>query len=128
VISSSWDPSFSSSPYYYPMSGQNGRIMPSADIMNPMPGPSDTLPAPMQAPDGRTYPYDGGPRPEAQLYTPSPTRLPASSVTPVPTVPLDGRPVSLPAAKTPSKFAYPAYGELPRTTDFASDRAVSIKK
>jgi len=62
------------------------------------------------APGDGTYDYDGGPR--------IPVPMPMQKVDPAPTktqptVPLDGRPVSLPIQAKP-KYSFPAYGEQPR--------------
>jgi hypothetical protein len=100
------------SPYFAPNPYSTG----PSPYANPYMSPS--LPAP-PAPNDRTYPYDGGPRapvpmPKADDQTPPPPRpMPPSSV------PLEGRTVSLPGK---TQFAYPAYGEEPRVTNFASDR------
>jgi hypothetical protein len=116
------------SPYYYcPING-SGSIMPYATsvgaqinftVMRPAP---DNLHAPTPLPgassDG-TYPYDGGPL--------NPVPMPSSQPAPKaqPTVPLEGRPVSLPAPeKAEKKYTYPAYGE--GRTLFAQDRTVPI--
>lgn len=67
------------------------------------------------------YFYNGGPE------NPVPLPKKEGKVEP-PSVPLEGRPVSLPAPKAEekkSKFAYPAYGEEPGRTDFATDRKAS---
>jgi hypothetical protein len=53
----------------------------------------------------RTYPYDGGPRDPVPMPQGEPKVKPAP-----PTVPLEGRVVSVPA-RQPSKFVYRAYGE-----------------
>jgi hypothetical protein len=76
------------------------------------------------APDAAngSYPYNGGPvnpvpmpkaKPDADKVTP-----------PAPTVPMDGRAVSLPVKP---KYTYPAYGEEPKQTDFARDRTAVVK-
>jgi hypothetical protein len=90
----------------------------TSPYQNPSPYTGPGVPQP-PAPDDRTYPYDGGPRapvpmPKADQETPPPPR-------PMPpgTIPLEGRTVSLPGK---TQFAYPAYGEEPRVTNFASDR------
>ena len=117
--------------YYYPTSTTViSKTMPSADVLNlPYNPPSSILPAPRPMPQDRTFPYDGDPRsvpmPQAE---PFPTRVPAPSIVPSPTVPLEGRPVSLPARTTPVKLSYSAYGELPRTPPLAEDRFLPIKK
>jgi hypothetical protein len=90
------------------------------------PGPE--LPPPvLQTPDpGATYPYDGGPKvpvPTPKGPEPAPISAPKA---PKATVPLEGRTVALP--KQPTKWAYPAYGEQPRQTSFASDRTTVVIK
>jgi len=76
-------------------------------------------------PDNRTYPYDGGPSYPVPMPTPMPTLEPSNLR---PTVPLEGRPVSLPATTKSTKFAYPAYGEdkLP-PTKFGEDRTTPLQ-
>lgn len=69
----------------------------------------ERLPPPQPVPGGPagTYPYDGGPiRP-----VPMPTTVPEKA--PPPSVPLEGRAVSLPAKPVTItvKYSYPAYGE-----------------
>jgi hypothetical protein len=77
-----------------------------------------------------TYPYDGGPR----NPVPQPgNNDPAPSATPKRTVPLEGKPVSLPAPVAKTQFAYPAYGEstTKKTTGktvFAEDRVPTERK
>lgn len=73
------------------------RVLPKA--------PANSITPPQ--PDG-TYPYDGGPQnpvPMPPKTEPSPTKQPT------PSVPLEGRLVSLPKS---GPFVYPAYGEKPR--------------
>ncbi len=74
-------------------------------------------PAP-PAPADSTYPYDGGPT----NPVPAPRTMPKAdqpsaspSVAPAPSVPLEGRAVSLP--KADSKWTYPAYGAKARRTE-----------
>jgi hypothetical protein len=107
-----------SSPVYCPIglegaSVGTARIMPPADALNYRPD-AEALPLPR---DPGTYPYDGGPRaPVPMPRIDNPGDAPPARLAPPPTVPLDGRPVSLPGPKaTPVKYSYPAYGELPRT-------------
>jgi len=69
------------------------------------------VPVPRPLPGNGTYDYDGGPR----APIPMPRAEPAPTNT-QPTVPLDGRPVSLPIRAATPKFTYPAYGEVPRTS------------
>ncbi len=80
----------------------------------PQPAPTPGRPA-----DG-TFDYDGGPR----VPVPLPKAEPAP-MNPQPTVPLDGRPVSLPVRSTPVKYYYPAYGEQPRKPA-ATDRSIPV--
>ncbi len=135
-VSSYYYPTYYPTPVYYapqpacyPIGTTVGKTMPSADVLNVPYNPQDALPAPRPVPQERTFPYDGDPRqaplPQAE---PFPTRTPAPFTAPSPTVPLEGRPVSLPArTTTPAKLSYPAYGELPRTTSFAEDRFLPVK-
>jgi hypothetical protein len=88
----------------------------------PQPAPN-YLPAPRPVGDqDETFPYDGGPR----NPIPAPRSSdPAPSATPRQAVPLEGKPVSLPAKTT--QFAYPAYGEdatkkPAKPTAFAADQ------
>jgi hypothetical protein len=80
-----------------------------------VPAPIPTRPIPA---DG-TFDYDGGPR--------APVPLPRIDPVPMrsqPTVPLDGRPVSLPLQATP-KYTYSAYGEQPRSP-VPADRTIPV--
>lgn len=79
--------------------------------------PSDPQPAPRPLPNDGTFDYDGGPR--------SPVPLPKADQpnNKPPTVPLEGRPVSLPGRSTP-KYTYPAYGEVPRPPASGNDRGL----
>jgi hypothetical protein len=93
------------------------RVVPLSPQAVPQPLPlslgQPTLPAPNQnpglSPNPGTFEYDGGPRAPVPLPRAEPTPM-----NPQPSLPLDGRPVSLPLRATP-KYTYPAYGELPRT-------------
>jgi len=77
----------------------------------------------------QTFPYDGGPRVVAPSLEAAPTPRLIQPAAPQPTVPLEGRPVSLPAVKPATKFAYPAYGEEPtRTSTFATDPGLRTAK
>ena len=108
-----------SSPIYCPIGMEttttleSQRVMPPADALNYAPQ-TQTLPLPR---DAGTYPYDGGPRaPVPMPRIDNPGDAPPARLSPIPTVPLDGRPVSLPAPKaTPVKYTFPAYGELSRS-------------
>jgi hypothetical protein len=97
-------PSYSAPNYNAP------RVMPPADALNYQPD-AQTLPR-----QPGTFPYDGGPRlPVPMPRIENPGDVPPTRLSPTPTVPLDGRPVSLLAPQTtPVKYTYPAYGELPR--------------
>jgi hypothetical protein len=89
--------------------------LPYADA--PAPGsttPSNPAPQP-------TYPYDGGPSNPVPMPGTQPA-TPQSAPPPV-SVPLEGRPVSLPGHLP--KHTYPAYGE--GRTSFAQDRAIPVK-
>jgi hypothetical protein len=111
-----------------PVSVSVTRATPSADLLNVPYNGQDILPAPRPLQEGATYPYDGGPRPLGPYADPEPTRNPRPSTVPGPTVPLEGRPVSLPAKPAAApKLTYPAFGELPRT-QFAEDRVLPTKK
>jgi hypothetical protein len=82
-------------------------IRPATPIMPPADAPPSqlqTLPRPM--PEDGTYPYDGGPRAPVPMPKADPTKG-----APQKTVPLEGRPVSLPAEKPVAKYVYRAYGE-----------------
>ncbi len=76
-----------------------------------------------------TYPYDGGPSNPVPKPRPMPKadQPPASpSAAPTPSVPLEGRAVSLP--RTGSRWTFPAYGESPRRGSDSSDRSLVIRK
>ena len=108
-----------SAPYYYCPISDTAPTMPYATTLGlragytaPQSAPDAvTAPAPLPPADG-TYPYDGGPA----NPVPQPSARPAAPATPP--VPLEGRPVSLPAPE--KKYTYPAYGE--GKTSFAQDR------
>jgi hypothetical protein len=133
-------PSFYYSPYYYCPIGDSVPAMPYATgngpaytvltpYRNSSPSyPNETMPysngtAPRSngsaAPEP-TYPYNGGP----QNPVPMPDARPATpqSAPPRPTVPLEGRAVSLPREQ--HKYTYPAYGE--GRTSFAEDRVLPV--
>lgn len=123
-----------SSPYYYCPISDPAPLMPYAvptgarasyTVLNLSPAdylpatvPNGTYPAP--APNG-TYPYDGGPQVPVPMPGANPPANPQSA--PRPTVPLEGRAVSLPRSEP--KYTYPAYGE--GRTEFAQDRAAPVK-
>src|SRR5262249_52782821 len=79
--------------------------------------PTEILPVPNPTPDAGPSPYDGGPK--------DPVPLPRPDTAPPPPPP-DERSAALPG--TPTRFAYPAYGEEPGRSSFAADRLVSGKK
>jgi hypothetical protein len=117
-----YQPYYYSSPVYYSVPAVT---MPYATGV-PVEGPSTLPPPVLQTPGpSGTYPYDGGPRapvPLPKTIEPAPAAVPR---TPKPTVPLEGRRVSLPKQET--KWAYPAYGEQPRQTSFATERTVVLE-
>lgn len=92
----SYDPSALS--YYY----NNSTESPATDLNI---RPRTLTPAPA---DG-TYPYDGGPKNPVPM--PQPKSDPTPMKRPQPTVPLEGKVVSLTPAPSPVKYTYPAYGE-----------------
>jgi hypothetical protein len=100
---------------------------------------TDTYKLPAAAPDRMqpvpqdgTYRYDGGPSNPVPLPRTEPA--PAGNARPQ-TVPLDGRPVSLPPAVPKKKYEYLAYGEKPAAAaapeppkgSFAQDRIVVLR-
>jgi hypothetical protein len=87
--------------------------LPMATIGTPLPGAA--APVPQQAPNGDTFPYDGGP----SNPVPKAKDVPPASDAPR-SVPLEGRSVSLP--KAAPKWSFPAYGETARRTTPASNR------
>jgi hypothetical protein len=105
-----------SDPFLCPIGGNTLSTPPATNLRNgPGSGGADeTLPPPRPAPADGTFPYDGGPKNPVPI--PKANSEPASA----PTVPLEGRSVSLPAR--PAKVTYPAYGETQKQTDFARDR------
>jgi hypothetical protein len=119
--------SYSYSPYCYGgfcgISGNSGNIAPAVRLGTPqMPTLTETTPAPMPAAKDPTFRYDGGPRAPAPADREATPEQPA----PKPTVPAEGRVVSLPARKPAAPVEYPAFGEdLPRKkSSFAEDRTV----
>lgn len=116
------------SPYNYCPIGDTAPAMPYATSAQPsytvlrQAPTSANLPVltPYSAPvdPNGTYPYNGGPS--------NPVPLPSVQPAPQaqPTVPLEGRAVSLP--KEEKKYTYPAYGE--GSTSFAQDRVVPLKE
>lgn len=106
-------PSYS---YYYPCS-DSVPTMPYATVLQGSVSTYApqvvTTPAPVAPPAGDgTFRYDGGP---GVVPAPTPGETPAApTVTPRPTLPLEGRLVSLPTAPTVT-VSYPAYGEAPAT-------------
>jgi hypothetical protein len=105
----------SANPYLTP------NTIPNPYATNPYAGPANTLPNTPRTVEEPTYPYDGGPRSPVPLPQTTPQQpTPAQPMNTPPTLPLEGRSVSLPVQKT--QWAYPAYGEAPRVTNFAQDR------
>lgn len=86
------------------------------------PGVPTPVPAPQPgngAPNNGTFNYDGGPRSPVPLPSPgsdqAPPRSEPAPMRSQPTVPLEGRPVSIQVVRpTPKKYTYPAYGERSR--------------
>jgi len=87
--------------------------------------PADTQPKAIVPQGTGPYQYDGGPTNPVPM--PQGTR---PNTTPRPTVPLDGRPVSLPATTTttPVKYTYPAYGQPTSGSQPQQERTLLIKK
>jgi hypothetical protein len=142
-------------PYYYYYSSPIGlsapvgngpavlRVQPRAYDQTPLAGqPRDMLPPngqsqpygqlppnaqqpPSYAPQGNpSYPYDGGPSQPVPMPRATPDNRPTAPGA-APSLPLEGRPVSLP---TPAlRLTYPAYGEPPVRTNFATDRSTVVK-
>jgi hypothetical protein len=120
---------------FYPIRLGGGAVLSDGDSYygdpSSAPPSADYPPVPARVP-GRdfTYPYDGGPR----NPVPQPSNVdPAPSATPKPTLPLEGKPVSLPISAKSTQFAYPAYGEDRMTkpakpSSFAEDRETPKKK
>ena len=111
--------SFYSAPYYCPI-GSTLSTLPAVtlSIRPSRPAPEMVGPSGGSAPEGgETFPYDGGPRgpvpmPKAED---NPTGVPA--IRPIPAARGNARVVSLPGPEpTTGKWAYPAYGEVPRRT------------
>ncbi len=108
-------------PVYYPCYriGLPVTIAPSVEIQTPAPQPIPVGPS-----NDGTYPYDGGPRapvPQPKDFDPAP------SSSPKPTLPLDGKPVSLPVQSKYTQFEYPAYGD-DRTTAKKKDSRTVVSK
>ncbi|HTU91808.1 MAG TPA: hypothetical protein VMF69_17125, partial [Gemmataceae bacterium] len=106
-----------------PISGATANVytlnVPARTLGSPLPGaaqPPAPNAAPRQPDNHGTFPYDGGP----SNVVPNPKDTPPSSTTP-PSVPLEGRAVSLP--KAAPKWTYPAYGERARRATPAPDRS-----
>lgn len=129
-----------STPYFFYMSaGVNGlgsvtvNAAPKAYVRDldaqPYPDRGNSPPAvpPSEAPQREpTYPYDGGPQSPVPAPRDDPKASPNPTTTPrQPTVPLEGRAVSLPPRASP-KPVYPAYGEKPARPAFAEDRVVPV--
>lgn len=86
------------------------------------PQPYSSQPVVPQQPSTGTYPYNGGPT----NPVPAPGAEPRPTNTPQPTVPLEGRVVSLPSK--PAKYVYPAYGEQPTRTPAVTSGTLVIKR
>lgn len=125
-----YSPSVYYSPYYYCPISEPAPTMPYATstsasltvlrpegnpLPQPIPFPKREVPYASSPAPAATYPYDGGPS--------NPVPLPGGGkkAVPQPTVPLEGKAVSLPRSEP--KYTYPAYGERPA---FAQDRVVPI--
>lgn len=107
-------------PYQLPLQGAPNQLLPAP---TPVPG------IPGQPGFNGNFKYDGGPA--------NPVPLPGDGQAPVfqpapKVLPQDGKYVSLPSQSTTttttnrSGFAFPAYGDAPQPTTFASDRAPVI--
>jgi hypothetical protein len=100
-------------PYVAPNGGAaTFRVQPPTEVDLPPPRPYQE----------DSFPYDSGP---SKPPTPREEAAPLKSP-PVNSVPLEGRSVSLPAAK--AKYTYTAYGEEPTRIKTREDRAVTVKK
>jgi len=113
---------------------QGSEILPGSEVLPGNSAPSSTLPAPSPAPampnsDG-TFPYDGGPRAPVPMpkADSEPMRRPGLEIRPA-TERMVSLEITSPASTAPAKgkWAYPAYGEEPRRTGFATDRAPTVK-
>jgi len=128
-------PVYYSTPYvYYPINGgadtlaRNALLNTSPSAYANKPLPQVTVPrqgaSPPPAAGEGTFKYDGGPAnpvpmPQTESQTnPKPTTIPAQ-----PTVPLEGRAVSLPA-RPAKKLTYAAYGEKPDRPVLTGDRVI----
>jgi hypothetical protein len=106
--------------YQLPLQGAPGQILPAPTPVPGMPG---------QPGNSGNFKYDGGPANpvplpgdgQGQIYQPTPKLQPQ-----------DGRFVSMPpqpittTTTNRSGFAFPAYGDAPRPTTFASDRTPTL--
>jgi hypothetical protein len=114
----------------YPLSVSTETVMPYAEapavgsITTRPPIPAgERVPSPQPLPDNRSYPYDGGPRKAVPMQPPEVDSLSAPRPR---TVPLEGKPVALPARK-PVKYEFPAYGEEPGRKTLPADPAVRVE-
>ena len=103
------------------------QLTPSPKLnVQPVP-PMETVPEtqlkPTMPPASGPYQYDGGPSNPVPM--PQGTR---PGTNPRPTVPLEGRSVSLPSTTTTAKYTYPAYGQPSGGSDPLQDRTLVIKK
>jgi len=122
-------PAYSYPSYYYPIAGET-LPAPLATMQGAPAYAAPQYTPPMPPPGNGTYPYNGGPN----APVPMPNAVPNQGNPPAPTLPIDGRLVSLPAtfsggvnafgphstpapaAPTPApRVSYPAYGEEPIT-------------
>jgi hypothetical protein len=106
---------------YTPTSLPAGGAMPYSDRFGRDPG-IESAPPPRPVQEDATYPYDGGPI--RQVPTPGPD--PDSTSAPKqPSVPLEGRAVSIPGKS--AKYAYAAYGEGREKKAPAADKGYLVK-
>jgi hypothetical protein len=118
---------YSTPAYYYPISLSAtlattlANVQPDRATLSTQAQTTQPPPRPPQE-DAVGYPYNGGPNapPPMPKEEAKPMKTP-----PVNSVPLEGRSVSLPAAKP--KYTYAGYGEEEKTTK-KDDRTVSSKK
>jgi hypothetical protein len=115
---------YSTPAYYYPISlsvtvaRTFADVRPDRATLSTQPQTNQPPPRPPEE-DAVGFPYDGGPKAPPTSDEAKPMKTP-----PVNSVPLEGRSVSLPAAKP--KYNYAAYGEDEKTKK--DDRTVASKK
>jgi hypothetical protein len=112
--------SFSAGVSSFPSVVNAPEVTPFAPSLRAQPLLPDVAPRATPYQNDGTFPYDGGPR----SPVPMPRAEPAPMSTPPPSVPLEGRSVSLPPTKV-AKYAYPAYGDQPTPTN--SNGGVLVK-